>query len=235
MTAAIAVGYIRVSTSEQAESGLSLDAQRKKIEAQATLSDLQLADTLEDAGASAKDLHRPAMSDLLNRIATGQVDCVIVPKLDRLTRSIKDLSELLETLARAKRADGGRGVDLISTAEALDTSTATGELIINILGAISQWERKIIAERTSAALQEKIEQGRSTGGIPPYGYEFVDGERVENPQEQQVLAEIETMKAAGASWQKITDELTDQGHTTRRGGPLTRQGIFRIAKKHGIS
>jgi len=147
----------------------------------------------------------------------------------------KDLSELLETLAKAKRADGGRGVDLISTAEALDTSTAIGELISNILGAISQWERKIIAERTSAALQKKREQGRSTGGIPPYGYEFVDGERVENPEKQAVLADIQTMKAAGHSWQKITDALTEDGHTTRRGGPLTWQGIFRIAKKNGIA
>lgn len=232
---AIAVGYIRVSTSEQAESGLSLEAQRKKIEAQATLSDLELADVLEDAGESAKDLHRPAMTDLLNRIASGQIDCVIVPKLDRLTRSIKDLSELIETLAKARRADGGKGVDLISTAESLDTSTATGELIINILGAISQWERKIISERTSAALQEMREQGRTTGGIPPYGYDFVDGKRVENPQEQAVLAEIGRLKEAGRSWQAVTDELTENGHTTRRGGKLTRQGIFRIAKKHGIA
>ena len=232
---AIALGYIRVSTSEQAESGLSLDAQRKKIEAQATLSELELADVLSDAGASAKDLQRPAMADLLNRIASGQVDCVIVPKLDRLTRSIKDLSELLETLARARRADGGKGVDLISTAESLDTSTATGELIINILGAISQWERKIIAERTSAALQEKRDQGRATGGIPPFGYDFVDGERVENPEEQAVLEQIESMKEAGRTWQAITDALTENGYTTRRGGKLTRQGIFRIAKKNGIA
>ena len=126
-------------------------------------------------------------------------------------------------------------MDLISTAESLDTSTATGELIINILGAISQWERKIIAERTSAALQEKREQGRATGGIPPYGFDFVDGERVENPQEQQVLAEIEAMKQAGRSWQAITDVLTEAGHRTRKGGPLSRQGLFRIAKKHGIA
>ena len=218
---AIAVGYIRVSTSEQAESGLSLEAQRKKIEAQATLSDLELADVLEDAGESAKDLHRPAMTDLLNRIASGQIDCVIVPKLDRLTRSIKDLSELIETLGKARRADGGRGVDLISTAESLDTSTATGELIINILGAISQWERKIISERTSAALQEMREQGRTTGGIPPYGYDFVDGKRVENPQEQAVLAEIGRLKEAGRSWLRSPISSWPTYSRTRAKAPRT--------------
>ncbi|MCY3577062.1 MAG: recombinase family protein [bacterium] len=230
-----AIGYIRVSTNEQAESGLSLSAQRRKIEAQAVLSDLTLQTVLEDAGESAKDLHRPALADLLNRIASGQVDCVIVSKLDRLTRSVKDLAGLLETLGGAKRADGGKGVDLISTAESLDTTTATGELIINILGAISQWERKVISERTIAALQEKRRRGETTGGVPPYGFEFVNGERIENQQEQTVLQEIERLKAAGASWQSVTDTLTAQGHRTRRGGPLTRQGIFRIAKKHGIT
>ena len=230
-----ALGYIRVSTSEQADSGLSLEAQRRKIKASAELSDLQLVDVLEDAGASAKDLDRPAMADLLNRIASGQVDCVIISQLDRLTRSTKDLGGLLETLAAARRPDGGRGVDLISTKESLDTSTATGELIINILGAISQWERKIIAERTSAALQEKREQGRQTGGIAPFGYDFVDGVRVENPQEQAVMARIANLREEGNTWQAVADTLTDNGHTTRKGGALTRQGIFRIAKRNGIT
>lgn len=231
-----AIGYVRVSTSEQAESGLSLEAQRKKIEAQATLSDLELVDVLQDAGESAKDLHRPAMTDLLNRIDSGQVDCIIVAKLDRLTRSLKDINDLIETLGRAKRADGGRGgVDLISTSESWDTSTATGRLVINMICAVAQWEREIIAERTSAALQEMKAQGKATGGVPQYGFDFVDGKRVENEQEQAVLSDIALLKAAGHSWQGVTDGLTEKGHRTRAGTRWTRQGIFRIAKKHGIS
>ena len=112
-----AVGYIRVSTSEQASSGLSLEAQRRKVNAQAELSDLTLIGVLEDAGESACTLKRPAMTELLARIDSGQVDAVIIGKLDRLTRSVKDLSILLERMKKARRADGGKGVDLISTAE----------------------------------------------------------------------------------------------------------------------
>ena len=90
-----ASGYIRVSASEQADSGLSLAAQRKKSEAAATLSEVTLVDVLQDAGESAKELYRQALTDLLNRIDTGQVACVIVALVDRLTRSTKDLADLL--------------------------------------------------------------------------------------------------------------------------------------------
>ena len=228
-----AIGYIRVSTNEQAESGLSLDAQRKKVEAQATLSDLELGAVLEDAGESASNLNRPAMTDLLNRIDSGQVDCVVVAKLDRLTRSIKDLSELLDRLEKAKRADGGKGVDLISTAESLDTSTATGRLVINIMASVSQWEREVIAERTSAAMQELRAQGKSTG-TPQFGFDFVDGERVENPQEQAILAEITGLRDQGETWETVANTLTESGHRTRRGGAFSRQGVHKIAKRHGI-
>lgn len=223
-----AIGYIRVSTSEQADSGLSLAAQRKKIEAAATLSDLTLVDVLQDVGKSAKDLHRPALTDLLSRIDTGQVACVIVAKLDRLTRSTKDLADLLSTFKEKQ-------VDFISTAESFDTSSATGRTVLNMIGVIAQWEREIISERTSAALQEKRAQGRATGGVPPFGYDFIDGERVENKQEQAILAEIAAMKAAGESWQGIANRLTAKGHRNRAGGDFSRQGIFRIAKKHGLN
>ena len=223
-----AIGYIRVSHSEQADSGLSLAAQRKKIEAQATLSDLTLVDVLQDVGESAKDLQRPALTDLLNRINTGQVACVIVAKLDRLTRSTKDLADLLSTFKEKQ-------VSFISTAESFDTSSATGRVVLNMIGVIAQWERAIISERTSAALQEKRSQGRATGGVPPFGYDFIDGVRVENEREQTVLAEIAAMKAAGESWQGIANRLTEKGHRTRAGGDFSRQGIFRIAKKHGLS
>ena len=223
-----AIGYIRVSTSEQADSGLSRAAQRKKIEAQATLSDLTLVDVLQDVGESAKDLHRPALADLLNRIDTGQIACVIVAKLDRLTRSTKDLADLLSTFKEKQ-------VSFISAAESFDTSSATGRVVINMIGVIAQWEREVISERTSAALQEKRSQGRATGGVPPFGYDFIDGIRVENEREQAVLAEIAAMKAAGESWQGIANRLTATGHRTRAGGDFSRQGIFRIAKKHGLS
>ena len=229
-----AVGYIRVSTSEQAVSGLSLEAQRRKVNAQAELSDLTLIDVLEDAGESACTLKRPAMTELLARIDSGQVDAVIIGKLDRLTRSVKDLSILLERMKKARRADGGKGVDLISTAESLDTGSATGRLVVNIMASVSQWEREVVSERTSAALQELRAQGRSTGN-PPFGYKVnKTGVLIENRQEQALLQRVEQLRAGGNSWEAVANALTGEGGRTRSGSAFSRQGIFHIARKSGI-
>ena len=229
------IGYIRVSTHEQAQSGLSLAAQRRKVTAQSEISDLDLVAVLEDAGASASNLKRPAMIELLAQVDAGQVDVIVVAKLDRLTRSIKDLSTLLERLGKARRADGGKGVDLISTAESLDTSTATGRLVINIMASVSQWEREIISERTSAALQELRAQGRSTGQAP-FGFKATeDGDLVENEGEQQVLTRIQELREReGASWQSVADTLTAEGFRTRKGGGFSRQGLHHVAKRAGL-
>lgn len=230
-----AIGYIRVSTEEQAQSGLSLANQRRRIEGQAMASALSLVDVLEDAGESASSLDRPAMLDLMNRIATAQIDCVIVAKLDRLTRSIKDLAELLETLNRARRADGGQGIKLISIGESLDTTTATGRLVINIMASVSQWEREVIAERTAAALQEKRRRGEATGGVPPFGFDFVNGRKVPRADEQKTLQEIEQLRTDGKSWQAVAAALTQTGRRTRTGGTFSRQGLHQIARKAGLN
>ena len=234
MKQSAAVGYVRVSTSEQAVSGLSLAAQRRRIEAQAVVSDVDIVEILSDDGHSASTLKRPAMTELLARVDGGMVDMIVVAKLDRLTRSVKDLAMLLERLVKAKRADGAKGVDLISCAESLDTSSATGRLVINIMGSVSQWEREVIAERTSAALQELRAQGRSTG-IPRFGYTVdKNGHTLEDAEEQQILARVTELRQEGDSWQAVARTLTGQGIRTRTGGAFSRQGIRQIAKKAGI-
>ena len=152
-----AVGYVRVSTDKQADKGISLEAQAEKIRAMATLHDHQLLDILVDGGESAKSLKRPAMGKLLAMIDAGQVKTVIVAKLDRLTRSVRDLCELLERFER-------RGVALVSVAESLDTGSAAGRLVLNIMAAVSQWEREAIGERTRDALRHKRTNGESASG-----------------------------------------------------------------------
>src|SRR5947208_7110065 len=147
-----AIGYVRVSTDKQADKGISLEAQAEKIRAMAMLHDHQLLDVLVDGGESAKSLKRPAMAKLLAMIDAGQVKTVIVAKLDRLTRSVRDLCELLERFER-------RGVALVSVAESLDTGSAAGRLVLNIMAAVSQWEREAIGERTRDALGHKRSQG----------------------------------------------------------------------------
>src|ERR1043166_5229156 len=141
----LAIGYARVSTDRQAEKGVSLDAQKSRIEAMAVVQERTLAEVIVDGGESAKNLNRPGLQRLLSLVQAGKVQAVIVAKLDRLTRSVKDLCSLLELFEK-------KGVALISVAESLDTSTAAGRLVITIMGAVSQWEREAIGDRKSTRL-----------------------------------------------------------------------------------
>ena len=112
-----AIGYVRVSTERQAASGLSIEAQRRKVAAQAVVSDAELVEVVIDSRASAKTLHRPGWDQVMQAVVAGQVDTVIVAKLDRATRSVADLGAVLDAFAKARRVDGGRGVALVSCAE----------------------------------------------------------------------------------------------------------------------
>lgn len=116
-----AIGYVRVSTEKQADFGVSLEAQQEKVRAMAVVQGAELMGLVIDAGESAKSLNRPGMTELLALVDSRAVDVVIIAKLDRLTRSVKDLAELLERFTR-------RGVSLVSVADALDTQSAAGRL-----------------------------------------------------------------------------------------------------------
>src|ERR1039457_1130479 len=157
-----AIGYARVSTDKQADRGVSLEAQTEKIRAMAVVHGAELIDIIVDGWESAKSLNRPGMARLLTLVDSGEVQAVIIAKLDRLTRSVKDLCTLLERFTR-------RGVTLISVAESLDTGSAAGRLVLNIMTAVSQWEREAIGERTRDAMRHKRGNGERVGNIS-YGY-----------------------------------------------------------------
>src|SRR5258708_40125935 len=123
-----AIGYVRVSTDRQAESGVSLEAQEAKIRAMATVQGAGLGEVIVDGGESAKSLNRPGLQRLIALVNASKVEAVIVAKLDRLTRSVKDLCGLLELFEKRK-------VALISVAESLDTGSAAGRLVITIMAA----------------------------------------------------------------------------------------------------
>src|SRR2546427_109341 len=118
------LGYVRVSTEEQAERGVSLDAQRAKLDAYAALYDLELIEVIVDAGVSAKSFERPGLQRALSLLRKGKAVALLVAKLDRLTRSMRDLGALVEDeLVKGKWA-------LLSVAEQLDTRTASGRLVL---------------------------------------------------------------------------------------------------------
>ena len=214
-----AVGYVRVSTEQQAETGVSLDAQAEKIRAMAVVRDADLVDTVTDAGVSAKDLNRAGLARVLALVDKRQVDMVIVAKLDRLTRSVRDLGDLLEQFER-------RDVSLVSVAESLDTGTAAGRLVLNVMASVSQWEREVIGERTREALAHKRSPGQRIGTIP-FGYTLGDDRRtlVEQANEQAVLARILDRRATGYSLRAIAEELNRAGLKTRSGTAWQHQYV----------
>src|SRR5579871_2337517 len=206
-----AIGYARVSTNKQADRGVSLDAQVEKIRAMAAVHNAELLDILVDGGESAKSLQRPGVEHLLALVDAKKVGAVLIANLDRLTRSVKDLCELLERFER-------RGVALISVAESLDTSSAAGRLVLNIMTAVSQWEREAIGERTRDAMHHKRTNGERVGNIQ-FGYRLsADGKHVEpDAAEQSVLNEIQRLRQSGHTLRGIAVVLNRQELRTRRG------------------
>ena len=217
--------YIRVSTDKQAEHGVSLDAQRAKVEAYASLYDLQLVAVLVDAGVSAKTLDRPALSEALALLDSGEADALLVVKLDRLTRSVKDLGTLVERyFARTN------GPALMSVSEQIDTRSAAGRLVLNVLASVAQWEREATGERTSAAMAHKRSLGEYTGGRVPFGFRIgADGCTLEPVEEEQaVITEACALRASGLSLRAIGATLERQGYRTRKGGSWAPTQIKRI-------
>lgn len=218
------LGYIRVSTDKQADAGVSLDAQRAKLELYAQLHELTLIGVIVDAGASAKTLDRPGLTQALALLAMREADGLLVAKLDRLTRSVRDLGALIESHFKPGAAA------LLSVAEQIDTRSAAGRLVLNVLTSVAQWEREAISERTSTALQHMAAEGYYTGGRAPYGYEVAcDGETVvKNADEQAVIRTIRGLAAEGMSVRKIAAELAARGTVGRTGKALSHTQVHRV-------
>lgn len=207
------IAYLRVSTDKQADKGVSLDAQRAKVAAYAQLYDLELCEVIVDAGESAKSLDRPGLQRALAMLKRGEAAALLVVKLDRLTRSVRDLGALVERYFAPGKAA------LLSVGEQIDTRSAAGRLVLNVLASVSQWEREAIGERTATAMQHKISLNEYTGGPTPYGYRLAaDGEHLEElPTEQAVLIETRRLRAAGLSLRSVARELDRQGFKSRVG------------------
>ena len=206
------VAYIRVSTDKQADHGVSLEAQESKARAYAELYDLELVAVKVDAGVSAKSLDRPALQEALAMLTSGQAEALLVVKLDRLTRSVCDLGELVDRFFSSGRWS------LMSVSENIDTRTAAGRLVLNVLASVAQWEREATGERTSAAMAHKAAKGEFTGGEPPYGYRLAeDGVHLEeHPGEQALLVAARELREAGLSLRAVAGELARRGFQSRK-------------------
>lgn len=225
------VGYIRVSTVEQAREGVSLDAQRSKLTSYCAAMELDLVAIRVDAGASAKSLRkRPGLAAALADLEAGRAGGLVVTKLDRLTRSVVDLGHLLERYFATR-------FELTSIGDSLDTRSAAGRLVLNVLGSVSQWEREAIGERTREGLAELKAQGVRLGGVA-LGWRRTDaldaeGRKVwaQDPAELATAERIRSLRAAGASLRAICDALDAEGRPTKRGGRWAPQTVSQVLRR----
>lgn len=227
------VGYLRVSTEQQAQEGVSLDAQRTRIKAYCVSQAVTLVDVIVDEGYSAKSLDRPGLRSALRMLSDGKADAIVVVKLDRLTRSVKDLGHLCDTYFRE-----GRPYYLLSVSDAIDTRSAGGLLVLNVLMSVAQWEREAIGERTHEALAELKRRGVQLGGAP-YGWRYstdvdVHGRRylIEVPEEQAGIRRICELYDADVYMKEICRMLDTEGIRSR--GPRWHKfSLYRVLKRAG--
>jgi len=205
------VGYVRVSTEEQAREGVSLAAQQAKLEAYALVKEWTVRQVLRDEGYSARTLKRPGVEAVLALVRAQQVGAVLVSKLDRLTRSVKDLSTLVELFEK-------HGVALVSLQESLDATTATGRLMMHLLASVSQWEREVMGERTREALQHLKAQGKR----------YCHARFEAHPQADAVLSLMRQRRAAGQSYEAIATQLNAAGIPATLGGRWFANAVRKI-------
>jgi len=194
-----AISYRRVSTGEQADSGLGLEAQNTAIGKTIDARGWTVAAELVDAGISGSTppLNRPALAQALDMLAAGDADALVVAKLDRATRSVADLCYLLDLADK-------QHWDFVALDLGIDTSTPMGRAMAQMAGVFSELERKMIGQRTSDALQALKANGQKLG------------RPIELPH--QVRRRIADEHAAGHSLRTIARKLTKDGVPTARGG-----------------
>jgi DNA invertase Pin-like site-specific DNA recombinase len=219
-----ALGYLRVSTEGQVDSGLGLDAQRASITAAAGRLGLALADIFTDAGLSGSlDIaDRPGLFAALNALKRG--DVMIVAKRDRLGRDVVAVA-MIERLIQRK---GGRV--LSAAGEGTESDDASSMLQRRILDAFSEYERLIIGQRTKAALKAKRERGERAGNVP-FGFCLASDGRTLLPSldEQRILGLIRQLRVAGHTLRGIAEALNADGYRTRRGSAWRHEYVANLA------
>ena len=218
---ATAIGYIRVSTSMQATDGVSLDAQRAKIEAWCELNDYTLKAIHIDAGISGKRMkNRPALQSALSDCEKGTA--LVVYSLSRLSRSIRDTLDISDNLAKIE-------ADLVSLSEKIDTTSAAGKMVFRMLSVMAQFESDQISERVTMGMQHKKDQGGRVGTIP-YGKKLADDgdSLIEDESERLIIDAIMTMRDSGLSLRNIVIRLEKQGYVSRSGKPFQLTQVARI-------
>ena len=216
--------YARVSTEEQATEGFSIHAQKDKLTKYAESNDWIITDYYVDDGISGKNLtERPEVTRLLDDVKSGKINNVLVYKLDRLTRSVKDLIYLIELFDK-------HNCTFNSQTEKIDTSNAVGRMFVKIIGIFAEFERENLAERVTFGYEQKTREGNYTNTHGVFGYDYIPGEQklIVNDYEKEYVKKIFEWYLNGDSMKKIALRLRDEGVPTKRGGHWNQATISSI-------
>lgn len=205
--------YIRVSTQEQID-GFSISAQKRQLTAYCESQGWEIVGFYVEEGVSAKDTKRPELQRMISHIKNDLIDCVLVYKLDRLTRSVLDLYNLLQIFEE-------NDCKFKSATEVYDTTSAIGRMFITLVASFAQFERERLAERVSMGMEQMTREGKWKGGELGYGHDKEGGEFVIVEHEAEVIRSMYDWYLSGMSDIKIAIRLNELGITTRSGADWT--------------
>jgi site-specific DNA recombinase len=206
--------YTRKSTDEGLDQAFnSLDAQREScvafIQSQKHEGWTVSLTPYDDGGFSGGTLQRPALQQLLADIEAGQIDVIVVYKVDRLTRALSDFAKLVEIFDR-------RGISFVSITQQFNTTTSMGRLTLNVLLSFAQFEREVIGERVRDKIAASKKKGMWMGGMPPLGYDVKDRKLVVNDEEARTVIGIYQRYLALKSVRALKEALADAGIRSKR-------------------
>ncbi|WP_417851073.1 recombinase family protein [Thalassoglobus sp.] len=205
--------YTRKSTEEGLEQEFNtLDAQRESAEAYIVSMKHEgwtcVSRHYDDGGYTGGNIERPALKQLLQDIENGEIDCVIVYKVDRLSRSLTDFSRLMDTFDK-------HNVSFVSVTQQFNTTSSMGRLTLNILLSFAQFERELISERTRDKMGAARRKGKWCGGSPVFGYDLIDRKLVVNEVEARQVREIFELYLELKSTHQVLNEIEQRGYRTK--------------------
>lgn len=216
-----AIGYVRVSTEEQAKEGISLENQKDRIRSYCTYKGLDLTHIIEDAGISGgKNKARPGFVSLMDRIESNGIEAVVLYSLERLSR------DMLTLLALERLLDE-KDIELHTVEGQVDTGNPDGWLNFAMKAFLGEMERRQVKHRTKKAMEYKKNQGAVVGSVP-YGFRRERNDLVADLHEQRVVTLINTLYGQSMRLTHICKELKHQGMATRKGKDFTPEQIRRI-------
>jgi DNA invertase Pin-like site-specific DNA recombinase len=214
--------YLRVSTTEQAKEGYSLGAQLERLRNYCKAREWEVAKEYIDDGHSGRSIKRPAYQKMMED--KDDWDMILVVKMDRIHRNSKNFMEMMDNLRKWKK-------EFSSMQESLDTSTAMGRFVVDIIQRIAQLESEQIGERVYVGMKQKAStEGGILGFAHPFGYDYSNGELRINTEESEVVRLIFEMYLQGQGTPSIAEELDRLEYKTKRGGVWSARTIGKILK-----